>query len=45
VVVGEREAQDRTIAVRKRGTGGDIGAMPIEQFVQQIKQEIEKKVH
>jgi threonyl-tRNA synthetase len=42
VVVGERELREGRVCVRKRSVG-DIGAVPIEQFIKQIKQEIENK--
>jgi threonyl-tRNA synthetase len=43
LVVGEREEKQDSVSVRKRSVG-DIGAMPLEQFIQQIKEEIKKKV-
>jgi len=43
LVVGEREAKQETVSVRKRGAG-DVGAASIEQFIKQIRQEIENKV-
>jgi len=42
LVVGEREVKQRTVSVRKRGRG-DLGAMPIEEFIKQIKEKIEDK--
>jgi len=42
LVVGEREARQETVSVRKRGAG-DKGAVPAEQFIKQIKQEIDNK--
>jgi len=42
LVVGEREAKQETVSIRKRGTG-DAGAKPIEEFIKQIKGEIENK--
>ena len=42
LVVGEREAKQETVSVRKRGAG-DKGAVPAEQFIKQIKQEIDNK--
>ncbi|MDD4980437.1 MAG: threonine--tRNA ligase [Candidatus Omnitrophica bacterium] len=44
LIVGEREEINGTVAVRQRGKG-DLGAKPIEEFVKQIRQEIENKVH
>lgn len=42
LVVGEREAKQETVSVRKRGKG-DMGAMPIGEFIKNIKEEIENK--
>jgi len=39
LVVGEREAQNNTVAVRKKGKG-DLGALKIEDFINQLKQEV-----
>jgi len=41
-VVGEREAKSGNVSVRKKGKG-DIGTMPLDDFVKQIKQEIKEK--
>lgn len=43
LVVGEREAKQNAVAVRKRSKG-DIGAMPWEDFIKLIKKEIEDKL-
>jgi threonyl-tRNA synthetase len=43
LVVGEREAKQETVSVRKRGSG-DAGAKPIEEFIKQIRQEIDNKI-
>ena len=43
LVVGEREAKQGTVSVRKSGEG-DKGTSKIEEFITQIKQEIENKV-
>jgi len=40
--VGEREAKSGSVSVRKKGKG-DIGSMPIEEFIKKIKEEIENK--
>ncbi len=42
-VVGEREAQDRTVAVRKRGAGKKQEVMERERFVDQVVQEIRER--
>ena len=41
-VVGQREASDQTVAVRRR-TEGDLGAMSIEDFAAAMQEEIESK--
>jgi threonyl-tRNA synthetase len=41
-VVGEREAKSGGVSVRKKGKG-DLGVMQIDEFVEKIKDEIEKK--
>ncbi|MDP2955921.1 MAG: His/Gly/Thr/Pro-type tRNA ligase C-terminal domain-containing protein, partial [Longimicrobiales bacterium] len=42
-VVGEREALDRTVAVRKRGAGKKQEVMERERFVDQVVQEIRER--
>ncbi len=42
LVVGEREAQEGTVAVRLR-SGKDLGPMPLEKFVERIKKEAESR--
>jgi len=39
LVVGDREVEDHTVAVRTRG-GKDLGSMPIEAFVEQLSTDI-----
>ena len=39
LVVGEKEAQDRIISVRKHGEG-DLGSMPLEAFVQSVQSQM-----
>ena len=41
-VVGEREAKSGNVAIRKKGKG-DIGTMPLDDFIRKIKEEIERK--
>jgi len=41
-VVGEREAQENTVAVRLR-SGKDLGAMPLETFIARVKSEAESR--
>jgi threonyl-tRNA synthetase len=42
VVVGEKEAETETLAVRKQGEG-DMGTMTIDEFVNFINQEVKKQ--
>ncbi|MDD4954064.1 MAG: threonine--tRNA ligase [Candidatus Omnitrophica bacterium] len=42
LILGEREAKQGTVAVRKKGEG-DKGSVKIEEFIQQIKKEIDDK--
>jgi threonyl-tRNA synthetase len=42
LVIGAREANQETVAVRKKGAG-DLGTMPLESFVKRIKEEIDNK--
>ncbi len=45
LVVGGREAKSDTVSVRKKGEG-DLGAMPVTEFVEKIKQEVsDKKIY
>jgi len=41
-IIGGREAESRNVAVRMRKEG-DIGAMPLENAVDKVKQEIAQK--
>jgi len=43
LVVGEREAKQGTLSVRKRGAG-DLGAISIEEFLKQIREGMENKI-
>ncbi|MCM8763028.1 MAG: threonine--tRNA ligase [Candidatus Omnitrophica bacterium] len=43
LVVGERETRNHTVSVRKRGKG-DTGSITLEEFIKQVKAEIEKKI-
>ena len=42
LIIGEREAKSQTISVRKKGEG-DIGTMSLEQFIKQLRGQIENK--
>ena len=39
LVVGEKEAQDNIVSVRRHGEG-DIGSMPIEGFIKSVQTQI-----
>jgi threonyl-tRNA synthetase len=43
LIIGEKEVENLTIAVRKQGAG-DLGAMKVDEFVNFIKEEIKKEV-
>ena len=43
LVVGEKEAQAGTVAVRHRSQG-DLGPRPLEKFIEDLRTEIEAKV-
>jgi len=43
LIVGEREAKQETVAVRKRGRG-DLGAKVITDFIAEVKQEMVNRV-
>ncbi len=42
LVIGDKEAENGTVAVRSR-KDGDLGAMPVEAFMAKIKEEIDTK--
>ncbi|MDP3800388.1 MAG: threonine--tRNA ligase [bacterium] len=42
VIVGAKEEENKTVAIRKRG-GEDLGAMSVTDFVGKLKKEIESK--
>jgi threonyl-tRNA synthetase len=42
LVVGDREAEQGTVAVRLR-SGKDLGAMPLDQFIARVKREAESR--
>lgn len=42
VVVGEKEAGDKTVSVRSKSKG-DMGARPVEDFIQMLKKEVNEK--
>ncbi|MBX3411046.1 MAG: threonine--tRNA ligase [Phycisphaeraceae bacterium] len=43
LIVGPRDAESRTVSVRRRGTEKDLGAMPLDAFVSALKAEIEAR--
>ncbi|WP_316368990.1 threonine--tRNA ligase [Candidatus Thiodiazotropha sp. CDECU1] len=43
LVVGDREMEEGTVAVRTRG-GEDLGAMPIEAFIERMNSEVTQRV-
>lgn len=43
LIVGPRDAEGRTVSVRMRGQEKDLGAMPLDAFVSNLKSEIESK--
>ena len=43
LVIGAKEEEDGTVAVRKRH-GGDLGAMKLDAFIARLQQEIDDKV-
>lgn len=45
LVVGEKEEQNGTLSVRRRGGEGDLGEMTIAQFVQYVNDEINKETN
>ncbi|WP_127846440.1 threonine--tRNA ligase [Psychroflexus aestuariivivens] len=44
LIVGETEAENETVSVRKHG-GDDLGEMPIESFAKLINAEIDKEIY
>lgn len=42
LVIGDREVENRTVAVRKRGQG-DQGAVSLREFINTVKEDIEQK--
>ncbi len=44
LVIGDREMEEGTVAVRTRG-GEDLGAMPINAFIERMKSEVEQRVN
>ncbi len=42
LIIGDREVEEQTISVRTR-SGGDQGSMGLDEFIKQVKEEIESK--
>ena len=43
IIVGANEEETGTVSVRKRGEDGDLGSMPLDKFIADIKEEIDTK--
>jgi threonyl-tRNA synthetase len=43
LIVGDKEAEAKTVSVRERGKG-DLGAMEINKFIDKIREKINKKI-
>ncbi|MBO5590117.1 MAG: threonine--tRNA ligase [Acidaminococcaceae bacterium] len=44
LIVGEKEVESRTVAVRQRH-GGDLGAMSLDDFIARMQKDIDEKVN
>ncbi len=44
LVVGDSEVENNAVAVRQRGENGDLGAMPLEEFIALAVNDVETKV-
>ena len=42
LVVGDKEIQDKTVAIRARGRG-QIGTKPLDEFISMLEEEIKTK--
>ena len=43
LVIGDREVENNTVSLRKRGEG-DLGAVPFHEFKEKVLEEIKKKI-
>ena len=43
LIVGPRDAETNSVSVRARGTEKDLGAMPLDKFVADLKSEISNR--
>ena len=41
LIVGEKEAAERTVSVRKHGEG-DLGALKLDEFIAKVQQEVKE---
>ncbi len=44
LIVGPRDAENRTVSVRHRGEG-DLGAMPLDEAIAKFQTEVAEKKH
>ncbi len=44
LIIGDSEVENNAVSVRRRGEDGDLGAMPVEEFIKLAVEEIETKV-
>ena len=44
LVVGDSEVETNAVAVRQRGENGDLGAMPVSDFIALAVEDVETKV-
>lgn len=44
LVIGDSEIENKAVAVRRRGEDGDLGAVPVEEFVTMACEEIENRI-
>lgn len=43
VVIGDKEVENNSISIRHRRLG-DLGSMPVDQFIAQVKDEVSRRV-
>ncbi len=43
LIVGENEMNSQTVSVRRQGQG-DMGAMPVEEFIKKINEEVNSQL-
>ncbi|MCF8330935.1 MAG: threonine--tRNA ligase [Bacteroidales bacterium] len=44
LIIGEKEAENKTVSIRRQGEG-DIGAIPIQEFIHDMKNKIENELN